>query len=623
MSVSAPAPKFLAMLVAGLLAAAPSTAQEWRTTSSLIEDTKYGEDFRHYDYVNPEAPKGGTLNSIATGTFDSFNPFIVRGTAAAGLGNFGGRLYDTLMQQATDEPGTSHALIADAFKYPDDYSSATYRLDPEARWHDGKPITAEDVIWSFEVLKEISPLYGRYYANVTEAVAVGEREVEFRFDQTGNRELPHIMGDLTVLPRHWWEGEDAQGRKRDIRSPTLERPLGSGPYRIGSFRPGSEIVWERVEDYWAAERPVNMGRQNFDRLRFVYFQDENAAWQAFTKGGFQDFRRENSSRRWSTGYDFPAFQSGDVVKREFESTSGHPMQAYVLNQRRPQFQDRRVRQALTHVLDFEGMNRRVFFNLNTRTSSYFQGTELAASGLPEGAELEILKEYEDKLPPELFTEPFKLPVNDTPQAARDNLRRAVELFAEAGWTIRDGRMVNERGEQFTLEYLGATPTDEVIATPFIENLRRIGINASIRMVDTSQYINRERAFEFDVVTDQFAQSLSPGNEQRDFWSTRAADIPGSRNTPGIRNEVVDALVERVVFAKDRDDLVAATRALDRVLQWNYYVIPQWHRPTIWTAYWNKFGIPEKQPSYFGIDIDSWWIDTEKEAALAARYRSQN
>ena len=282
---------------------------EWRTTSSLIQTEPPAEEFTRYSYVNPDAPKGGTLNSAAFGTFDSFNPFIVRGTPAAGLSQFGGLLWDTLMQQSPDEAGTSHALIAEAFTYPDDYSSATYRLNPDARWHDGEPITAEDVVWSFEKLKEISPAYSRYYANVTEAVAISEREVEFTFDQTGNRELPHIMGDLAVLPKHWWEGENARGQKRNIANPTLEAPLGSGPYRIASFDPGSRIVWERVEDYWGAEEPVNIGRNNFDRMTYTYFQDDNAEFLAFTRGGFEDIRLENEHAALGGRVQFPGLRA--------------------------------------------------------------------------------------------------------------------------------------------------------------------------------------------------------------------------------------------------------------------------------------------------------------------------
>lgn len=593
---------------------------EWRTTSSLIDPEAERAPFERYDYVNPDAPKGGTLNSAAFGTFDSFNPFIVRGTPAAGFSQFGGLLWDTLMQQSLDEAGTSHGLIAEAFTYPEDYSWAIYRLNPDARWHDGEPITTEDVIWSFEMLKEISPAYNRYYANVTEAVAVSDTEVRFTFDQTGNRELPHIMGDLAVLPKHWWEGTDPRGRQRDIRNPTLEPPLGSGPYRVGSFQPGSRIEWLRVDDYWAADLPVNVGRNNFDRMVYTYFQDDNAQFLAFTKGGIEDIRRELSTRRWASEYNFPAFERGAVVKREFTSGGVEGLQSFAFNMRLPRFQDRRVRQALTYVYNFEEQNRLQFFGLNERFSSYFQKSELASSGLPQGEELEILERFRDQLPEEVFSEEFTLPVFDTPQAERDNLRQAVRLFQEAGWIIRDGRMVhNETGEQFRIEFLGASPTSEVIAGGFIANLRRIGVDATLRIVDTSQYIQRLQAFEFEAVTARFPQSESPGNEQRDYWSSEAADIQGSRNMPGIKDPVVDALVNEIIFATDREHLVAATRALDRVLLWNYYTVPQYFQPTMRYAYWDKFGIPEQQPSYSGVDTMSWWVRPEREEAITEEY----
>ncbi|MBN9218821.1 MAG: ABC transporter substrate-binding protein [Mesorhizobium sp.] len=611
-----------ALLAAGLQAA---RADEWRTTSSLIGESKYGDNFQHYDYVNPNAPKGGTFNSVLLGTYDSFNPYVVQGSPAAGLVGFGGGLlYDTLMEQATDEGSVSHPLVADAYKYPADYSSATYRLDPRAKWHDGQPITVDDVIWSFQVLKANSPQYSRYFENVTDAVAVSDREVEFRFNQKGNRELPKIMGDLVVLPKHWWEGTDANGKKRDVTKPTLEIPLGSAAYKIASFKPGSEIVWQRVPDYWAAKLPVKVGRENFDTQRFTYILDNNAAWLAFTKGGLEDLNREYSSRKWATGYDFPAIKAGDVIKKSFDSHSPQPMQAFVLNQRRPLFQDRLVREALTYPFDFETMNRTLFFGYNTRTTSYFQGTELASSGLPQGKELEILNQYRDKLPPELFTQEFKLPVYDSPMAERKNLKAAIDLFAKAGWVIKGGKMVNAKtGEPFKFEILGWYDTDEVISSPYIANLRKIGIDATLRIVDQSQYINRITNFDFDVTTSIFQQSDSAGNEQRDFWTSQAAGKPGSRNLMGIKDPTVDALVDRVIFATDREDLVAATHALDRVLLWNFYVVPQYYRSAIWIAYWDKFGIPDKQPAYGGYDPDSWWIDLDKEKALAAKYKGGN
>ncbi|MCX8570252.1 extracellular solute-binding protein [Aminobacter sp. MET-1] len=615
-----------AVLLSGAWMPAHAEDGEWHTSSALIGASKYGDDFKQYDYVNPNAPKGGTLNTTTSGTFDSFNPYIVPGNPAAGFAGFGGGLlYDTLMEQSVDEGSVSHPLVADAYKFPADFSSATYRLDPRAKWHDGQPITVDDVIWSFKTLKANSPLYNKYYANVTEAVATGEREVTFHFDQKGNRELPKIMGDLVVLPKHWWEGTDASGKKRDITRPTQEPPLGSAAYKISSYKPGSEIVWERVPDYWGAQLPVKVGRENFDKRRYIYFLDDNAAWQAFTKGGFQDVRAESSAKRWATEYTFPAFQAGDVTKVEYATTSGQPMQAYVMNSRRPQFQDPRVRKALTMAFDFETMNRNIFFGAYKRTDSYFEGGELASSGIPQGKELEILEPFRDKLPPELFTQEFKLPLYDTPQAGRENLRGAVQLFKEAGWVNRGGKMVNEKtGEQFTIEFLGNDPIDERVATPFIDSLRRLGIDATLRIIDESQYINRTRSFDFDMLAlSGFQQSQSPGNEQRDFFSSKAADTPGSRNLAGIKDPVVDALVERVIFATDRDDLLAATHALDRVLLWNYYMVPQWHLGKVRIAYWNKFGIPEKQPSYIGVDLDSWWIDKDKEAALAAKYKGVN
>ena len=608
-----------AFLAAGLLAAG---ADDWHTTSSLFGTSKYGESFDRYDYVNPDAPKGGTLNAVAVGTFDSFNPYIVQGAPAAGLVPFGGGLlYDTLMEQSVEEPSTSHPLLAEAYQFPDDFSSATYRLDPRAKWHDGKPVTVEDVIWSFEALKANSPLYNQYYANVTKAVSAGDNQVTFRFDQKGNRELPHIMGDLVVLPKHWWEGTDATGKKRDIARPTLEPPLGSGPYRIANFKVGSEVIWERVPDYWGATLPVKIGRENFDRRRYTYFLDESAAFLAFGKGGFQDIRAENSARRWAVDYVFPAAKAGDVVKAEYPTTSGEPMQAFVLNTRRPLFGDRRVRQALTYAFDFESMNRTNFFGAYTRTDSYFEGGELASSGLPQGKELEILEPYRDKLPPEVFSEVFTLPTYDKPQSARENLRSAYDLFKQAGWVNRGGKLVNDKtGEPFAMELLGNDPIDERVALPYIASLRRLGIDATLRILDAAQYENRTRSFDFDVLAlASISQSQSPGNEQREFFSSKAAETPGSRNFAGIRDPVVDALVERVIFATSRDDLLAAVHALDRVLLWNFYVVPQWHLATARIGYWNKFGIPAKQPSHVGVDLESWWIDPAKEKAIATKY----
>ncbi len=605
-----------------LLATTPAFASDWLTSSALIGTSKYA-DFEHYDYVNPDAPKGGTVNDTVTGTFDSFNPFIVRGAPAIGLSAFGGLLYDTLFQQSTDEPGVSHPLVAEAFKYADDYSSATYRLDPKAKFQDGTTITPADVIWSFETLKRISPQYNKYFANVVSAAEAAPGEVTFAFDQTGNRELPHIIGDLAVLPKAWWTGTDAQGRARNIDDPTLEPPLGSGAWRIASFEAGKEIVWERVKDYWAASKPVNVGRLNVERRVYRYFLDDNARWQAFTKGGFQDIRIENRSQKWATEYNFPAFQAGDVIKQEFEQHSGEPMQGYVFNLRRPQFADRRVRQALSLAFDFESMNRTLFYGLYTRTDSFFEGGGLASSGLPEGEELALLEPLRSKVPDEVFTTPFVLPVYDKPDSERTYLRQAYGLLKDAGWVTKDGKLVNGKtGEPFRIEFLGSDPIDERVAGPYMANLRKLGVDATLRVVDAAQYEARVESFDFDMLPiASFAQSLSPGNEQRDFFSSAAADTRGSRNLFGLKDPSVDALIDKVIFAKDRPGLIAATHALDRVLLWDFIIVPQWHNPKVWSARWDKFGMPDKPQGYLGVDLDSWWIDPAKDAALAAKYQN--
>ncbi|MBC8130604.1 MAG: ABC transporter substrate-binding protein [Rhizobiaceae bacterium] len=599
--------------------ASPVGQGEWKTSSSIIEPSRYPADFAHYDYVNPQAPKGGDLNKAAPGTFDSFNPFVVRGTPAAGFVAFGGGLaYDTLMEQSLDEPGVSHGLIAEAIRFPPDYSSVSFRLDPAAKWHDGLAITPEDVVWSFETLTELYPLWGNYYRNVTKAEKTGEREVTFRFDQANNRELPNIMGDLTVLPKHWWEGTDASGKTRDIGQPTLEVPLGSGAYKVESFQPGSAITWARVEDYWAKDHPLRVGRNNFDRLRYTYFRDETASWEAFKKGGIDDYRAENRAQRWAEGYNFPAVESGNVVKSTFTTQGAEAFQGYVMNTRRDKFKDRRVRQALTLAFNFAEMNRTLFYGLYERTTSYFENTELAATGLPSPAELALLEPLRGQLPEEVFTAAFALPDYTQPNAERAYLREAFELLTAAGFERRGADLVNSgTGEPLTIEFLGADPSSTRIFEPFANQLRRLGIRVNIRIVDASQYLALTNDFEFDVITDSFAQSLSPGNEQRDFWSSAAAAQPGSRNSAGVADPAIDALIEKVIFAKDRDSLVTATRALDRVLQWSYYAVPQWHLKGGWLAYWNKFGMPARQPAYAGLDPFSWWVKADASTATPA------
>ena len=595
----------------------------WITVSSLIGKSKYQDGFTKYDYVNANAPKGGTLNSVSRGTFDTFNPFIIRGTPATGLNSQGGILYDSLFDKSIDESSANYPMIAEAYKYPDDYSSATYRINSAAKWHDGTPITVEDVKWSFEKLKEQSPLFTQYFRNVTSARIDNEHEVTFLFDQKNNRELPLILGDLPILPKHWWEGTNAKGEKRDISSPTLEPPLGSGPYKIESFKSGEEIIWKRVEDSWAKDLPTRVGRYNFDRLRYVYFKDENSMWQAFTKGGFEDYRVENRSQKWAIGYDFKAFKAGDVIKEEFDTNSSQTMQGVVINTRREKFKDRRVRQALTLAFDFETMNKNLFYGQYVRTDSYFEGTSLAATGLPKGRELEILEKYRGRIPDELFTKEFKLPVFASRNSTRSNLKKAFVLLKQAGWVNKGRKLVNKKtGEQFEIEYLARDASAERVINPYIANLKRLGFDATLRIVDVSQYIGRMNESDFDMTTLAVRQSQSPGNEQREYWGSVSADRKGSQNYPGIKNSAIDELIEQLIFAKDRNELVAMTKALDRILLWNYYYIPQWHNPKVWLAYWNKFGIPRPQPKFVGIDPFSWWIDADKEAALSKKYRGR-
>ncbi|WP_349370428.1 extracellular solute-binding protein [Salinarimonas sp.] len=582
-------------------------AGEWRHGAALMGEPRYEPGFAHFDYVNPDAPEGGMVRLGTQGSFDNLNIIVagVRGELAAGLG----LVYETLMTDAMDEPSTMYGLIAEAIRFPDDYSSVTFRLDPDARWHDGAPITAADVIWSFETLKAANPLYQTYYANVVSAEETGEGEVTFGFDVTGNRELPKIMGQLLVLPKHWWT-DPARAPDETM----LEPPLGSGPYRLASFSPGRSVAYERVPDAWAVDHPTNVGKYNFDEVRYEYFRDATVLLEAF-KADQVDFRSENVARNWATAYDFPARAEGEVVLESFPILSSGRMQAFVPNLRQERFQDARVRRALNLAFAFEDINRTIFFNAYERIDSFFEGTELASVGLPEGRELEILEEYRGRIPDSVFTEVYTNPENADPQAQRANLREADRLLREAGWVLEGGRRVNaETGEPFEIEFITFQPSHERYALPYGQALERLGIRLNVRVIDPAQYQNRLRSFDFDLTTVLWPQSLSPGNEQRDMWSSRAADLPGSQNYAGIRNPVVDELIERIVFAETRGELVAATRALDRVLLHNDYVVPQWFLGEQRTARWDRFSHPEIMPRYGAAAFPTiWWYDAEKAA----------
>ncbi len=588
----------------------------WRHGLSLFGDLKYPAEFKRFDYVNPDAPKTGMVRLMQTGTFDNFNPVIsgVKGSLAAGTD----LIFESLTVRSLDEESSAYGLLAESFAYPDDRSWVIYRLRPSARWQDGTPVTPDDVIFSFAALKQNSPMYRGYYRHVVTLEKVGEHDVKFTFDGAGNRELPVIVGEFPVLPKHWWAGTDAQGRQRDITATLLEAPLGSGPYRVKEFDAGRSILLERAGEYWGTNVAVRIGANNFQQIRYDYFRDETVSLEAF-KGDQFDWNLESSANRWHTAYNFPAVKDGRVVQERFPTPSLGLMQGYAFNLRRPLFTDVRLRRAFNYAYDFEEQNRQLSFGDYQRDNSYFDGTELASSGLPEGKELEVLQTVRDKVPPEVFTTPYKNPVGGSAEAMRANLREAARLLKEAGFQIRDHRLVGRDGKPVTVEFLIRDPGDERGLGFYKPNLERLGISATIRLVDSVQYENRLRNFDFDIVTTVWAQSISPGNELRDYFSSPAADVPGSRNRPGIKNPAVDALIDRIIFAKDREELVAACKAMDRVLLWNFYVVPQFDITYERYARWDRFSRPEPLPKY-GVAAfpDIWWWDADKAAKTGKR-----
>jgi len=601
----------------------PAAAQQsqaeraWRHGVSLFGELKYPADFKHFDYVKPDAPKGGSVRMIGLGTFDNFNEVVagLKGSLAA----FAGVVSDALMVPVLDEVETSYGLLAEAVSYPADFASATFRLRAGARHHDGRPVTVEDVIFSMEAFKKYSPGHAAYYRHVAKMEQTGEREVAFILDAPGNREMPLIIGQLNVLAKHWWEGTDPSGKKRDVGATTLEPPLGNGAYRVKDFVAGRTVAYERVKDYWAKDLGVSIGRDNFDELRFEYFRDGTVALEAF-KADQIDWRTENIAKNWATAYDFPAVRDKRVLLEEFPLRSRGIMQAFAFNTRREKFKDPRLRLAFNYAYDFEEMNKQIFFGQYKRITSYFEGTELACSGLPAGQELDILEKVRDKIPPEVFTKPYTNPVGGSRENIRSNLREAVRLLKEAGYEVRNQKLVDARtGEPLSIEMLSEDPSVERVILFYKPSLERLGITVNVRTVDPTQYENRLRNWDFDIIVAVWPESLSPGNEQRDYWGSQAADTLGSRNYIGIKNPAVDALVDRVIFAKDRAELVAATRALDRVLLWNHYVVPQYSTDQTRTARWDRFGHPGVLPKYAEPAFPTvWWWDAEKAARIGTR-----
>ncbi|MDH4413826.1 MAG: extracellular solute-binding protein [Rhizobium sp.] len=596
----------LVALLAGppSLAVAQEPTEPFRHGVAIVGDLKYPAGFERFDYVNPDAPKGGLLRMSSTGTFDSFNPVLNRGELAPGILP----VFDTLLKDSSDEVSAAYGLLAEGVSFPADFSSATFRLRPEARFADGESVKPEDVIFSFEKLKELNPLYTSYYSHVISAEKTGDRDVTFRFDQKNNRELPMILGQFPVVPKHWWEANGPDGKPRDISRTTLEAALGSGPYKIAEFKAGATIRYELRDDYWGKDLNVNRGYNNFKTVTYTMFGDRDVEFEAFRSGN-TDFWQETRAARWATGFDFPAAQDGRVKREEFENPfrATGVMQALVPNMRRDLFKDQRVREALNYALDYEELNRTVFFNAYQRVDSFFFGTELASTGLPEGKELELLTSLKDKVPASVFDTPFKNPVGGTPQASRDNLRKAVELFKQAGYELRGNAMVNSKtGEPFRFELLLSSPQLEVVAVPYQQQLRKIGVEMAVRTVDDSQYTNRTRAFDYDMTWIVWAQTLNPGNEQRDYWGSASVNREGSQNYAGISDPAVDTLIEKIIFPTDRAEQIAATKAMDRVLLAHDYVIPLYYGRTARYAYWDKFAHPPELPTYSTGFPSIWW-----------------
>ena len=594
-----------------------TTGIVWRHGVSPFGDLKYPSGFKQFDYVNANAPKGGAACQIALGPFDNFNMVVagIKGSLVLGID----LVYETLFMPALDEVSSEYGLLAEAMSYPDDFSSVSFRLRAEAKWHDGKPVTPEDVIFSFNAFNKFSPQVAASYRRVVKVEKTGDREITFTFDAPGNRKLPQIIGQLTILSKEWWEGTDKDGNKRAVGESSLEPPLGSGAYRIKEFAAGRSIVYERVKDYWGRNVNVNIGRNNFDELRFEYFRDATVAIEAF-KANTVDWRSENSAKNWATAYDFTAVSEKRVVLEEFPINNVGIMQAFAFNIRRDKFKDPRVRLAFNYAFDFEALNKQIFFGQYERIASYFEGTELAATGLPTGRELEFLETVRDKVPAELFTKAYSNPVSDNPTAVRTNQREALRLFREASYDMVNQQLVNRNtSEPFTVEFLANAPIFERVFLFYKPSLERIGITVSVRTVDEAQYGNRLRNWDFDIITYAWGESLLPGNEQRGNWGSQAADQAGADNVIGIKNPAVDAMIEQVVFAKNQADLVAATKALDRVLLWNHYVVPQWAYGKLRTARWDRFSHPNPLPKYGMSAFPTlWWWDADKAAKAGTR-----
>jgi len=568
-------------------------AASWQAALSMYGDLKYPESFKHFEYANPNAPKGGTFKQASIGSFDSLNPYIVKGNAASGIS----QIYDTLLQQSKDEPFSLYPLVAEKIKVADDFSSVSFLINPNAKFHDGKSITAADIKFSFELLvNEGAPLYGSYYSGVDNVSVDSLLQVTFHFKELGNRELPLIIGQLPVLPQHFWED-------KNFAKSGLVIPLGSGPYRVESFDAGKQITFQRVDNYWAKDLPVNKGHFNFDKMVIDYYRDDAVAFEAFKSGAF-DYRLESSSKRWSTGYVGEQFDSGKIIKEKITDKNPQGMQGFWFNLRKDKFKDPKVREAISLLFDFEWMNKTLFYGAYTRINSFYSGSELATEANISEAERAILLPYKEQLPPSVF-EPIVTHKTLGNGNVRTQMRQAVALLEEAGYQLKDSKMQDQQGQQLSFEFLLYSKDFERVIHPFSRNLQRIGIKTSIRLVDVSQFINRLNNFEFDMLSLRKGQSISPGNEQATYWGCDTANQVGTSNWAGLCSPVVDQLTKQLITATTREDLVNITKALDRVLLSQHMVIPQWYLPAYRIAHLDKFVRPKISP-YYSLGLNTWW-----------------
>jgi microcin C transport system substrate-binding protein len=561
---------------------------------ALNGDVKYKKGFDHFDYVNPDAPKQGVLKRASVGTFDSLNPFVLKGTSAAGLSY----VFENLCVQSEDEPFSMYGLIAETITIPESNKYVEFKINEKARFHDGEKITPEDVVFTFNTLIEKGiPTYRKYYEDVLNAEKISENKVRFNFKSGDNPELPLIVCQLPVLPKHYYKDKEFEAG--------LDMPMGSGPYKVKDFKPGKFITYERDENYWGKDLPVNKGMYNFNKIIFDYYRDEMVALQAF-KSGEYDFRIENTAKSWATAYTGPPFENGEILKEEIPHKNSTGMQGFVFNLRKEKFNNRNLRKALTLAFDFDWINKNLFYGQYKRSESYFSNSELASKGLPSKEELEILKPYKGKVPDEVFKKEFSLPETENRKKARLYLRKAAEILDEEGYGVKNGKRINKKtGKPLEFSILLSNPAFERIALNYKQSLEKLGIALEIRRVDNTQYYNRIKTFDYEMITAVFPQSLSPGNEQRYFWGSRSAEIPGSRNYCGIKNPVIDDLIEKLISAKGRQNLVNHVKALDRILLWNYYLVPHWYIDYFRVSYKKDVTHPETTPDY-GLGLDSWW-----------------